>query len=122
MKGLKRQQNSNAAEELPAPIPGGLKVLGRLEPDEYWEWRTTIEEMMHAKTRVDLAASHVRIKELETALLRREQSEKARQINVCKDEYDKLKRNLEKKHKLSLAETVISPENFEIRRLKHKDE
>jgi len=119
------KQQTNVTEIVPDIIPrapGDLKVLGRLEPVEYWEWRTTIEELMHAVTKVSVATANIRIKELETALVRRDGAEVKRQSGLVKAEYERLKLKLERKHNLSLNETVISPENFEIRELKHKDE
>lgn len=101
--------------------PGGLQVIGRLEADEYWEWRTTIEELMHHKTKVSLAEKEVRIKELETALIRRDLYNIKNETETIQLGYNDLKSKLEKRHKISLNNTTIEPSNFEIKLLEAKD-
>lgn len=130
MKGFKKQLDKNIkevkpesnADDLPEKVPGNLKVIGRLKPEEYWEWRTTVEELMHAATKTVVSERNIQIKSLELALVRRDCTEAKRQAELAKVEYGRLKLVLEKKHDLSLSETVISSENFEIRVLKNEDE
>lgn len=108
--------------DLPEKVPGALKSLGRLTAEEYWEWRTTVEELMHAQTRSTVAQKDCRIKELETALLRRDWTERQRMCEAAKAEYDRFKKKLEDIHGFSLENTSIEPTNFEVRLLKEENE
>ena len=122
---FKNKNKDDKPELVPEIIPygpGGLEIIGRLNAEEYWEWRTTIEELLHADTKINGAFRDVKIKELETALLRREWTEAKNNAELAKTEYNKLKSKLEKNHKISLDETTIEPTNFEIRKLKKEDE
>lgn len=108
-------------DDLPTKVPGGLRLMGKLEDGEYWEWRTTLEEIDHSKTKSEVARLQLKIKEFEMLLLRKHLAELANNTKLCLSEYDKLKADLEKKYDLSLENVVIDQFNFEIRELDEKE-
>lgn len=92
----------------------GNEILAVLSPEDYWEWRTSVEEMEHAKTKYDLYLFKLRIMEkdirllqLETALFKSTIKQMADEKDLMKEEYNKFKTKLENKYGLSLSDCLI---------------
>lgn len=113
--------------EVDKPIdtdPSGLKVVARLTPEQYWEWRTTTCELQLAEKELHLATSQSALlaKELETAQLRLSLHRHTAVVKASgkkeemEAEYQRFRAELEKKIGTSLSNKVID-ETFAVKEL-----
>lgn len=99
-------------------------MKNKLSKAQYWEWRTTIEEMAHAKSKLDNKRLMYSLMDKDIEILRlklhiyKEQVELAEKHNGdCKKEYDRCREQLEKDLGRSLKDVVIDDLTFEIKEL-----
>ena len=106
-------------DPVPAPVPA-------LTPGEYWEWRTTIEEVKTAELEMRIAVQdqNTIVAQAEIARLRaalhqaQNHIETSKQkIAAAKQEYQSTKERIEKRLGVSLAGQVISDSTFEVQDL-----
>ena len=90
--------------------------VAKMSPAQYWEWRTTVEEMNHAETKLKLKELEIKISDREAAIIDRERKIKSIQLQKLNENRDKIKsdykvfqENLEKKLNVNLTDTVICP-------------
>ena len=100
------------------------KQVPSLTPAQYWEWRTTIEEMNHLETKFKMSQLYATSleKELEIQRLKAnlyKEIVKQHQTNweSGKKEYERFKEVLEKEHNISLNNKIIDDVTFEIKDL-----
>lgn len=105
----------------------GLEILGKLPDAEYWKWRLTIEEMEHSKSQLALATANCQVKTLEIEKMKyqlmelnRKRIDSGEALKNSKQEYDKVKTEIEKAVGISLAGCVVDPYTFEVKRLEEK--
>jgi len=98
-------------------------TLCTLKPEDYWEWRATMEEIDHAKTSHSLNTMKYKCMELqyrmlsmEMAMFRSKLSETAAFVDKCKKDYEPFKEKLEARYKVSLKDTTIR-EDFRVTKL-----
>lgn len=98
--------------------------IAKLNPAQYWEWRTTIEEMNHAKTKMELAKLEIKICDRESAIVDRERKLKAKKYEKMNEIHDKMNNDymkftgrLETELDISMKNTVIEPHTYEVRKL-----
>ena len=93
-----------------------------LSPAQYWEWRTTIEEMDHAKEKMKSTQLEYKllIKDAEnlgirTQLFLRTRMDAAHDlVKKTKEEYERFKGVLEKDIEQALSNKIIDDTTFEI--------
>ena len=117
-----------ASDEKPAaPAPAlATPAAPALTPGEYWEWRTTIEEVKTAELEMRIAVQdqNTIVAQAEIARLRaalhqaQNHIETSKQkIAAAKQEYQSTKERIEKRLGVSLAGKVISDSTFEVQDL-----
>lgn len=98
------------------------RVVGALTPAQYWEWRESIEEMFHAKTKAELSACKLSLmeKDIEISKLRSiiyketvKAHGKLREDSAKR--YEMLRARLEGELGYSLADKVIDELTFEVK-------
>lgn len=123
-EGSSQTQQTGVDQPIEEFDPSGLKVVARLTPEQYWEWRTTTAEMNLADREMDVAAAQATIlaKEAEIAKLRMSlhgntamPKAKAKKEEATK-EYHDFRLALEKKLGVSMADKVID-ETFAVKDL-----
>ena len=94
-----------------------LNTLCTLKPEDYWEWRATMEEIDHAKTSHNMNVMKMRLMELqvtnlkmEAAIFRGRLSESAAKVDKYKEDYVPYREKLENKYKISLKDATIRPD------------
>lgn len=101
-----------------------LPEVIKLDPKDYWEWRTSIAEMQIAEK--DLKASQlqhglilkdIEITQLKSAIFRNSLSTFEDKKNLAKKEYEALKKSIEEKLKISLNGCVIDDVTYEVKKL-----
>ena len=95
----------------------GLEVLGIVPETEYWKWRLTIEEMKHSETKTQVSARDCRIKELELYNQRQRHAQVLGMVPKSKEEYERVKKEIEEVVGFSIKDCVIDPHCFEVRKL-----
>lgn len=107
----------------------GLEIMGKLSEAQYWKWRLTIEEQVHQKTRQNGANVMCRLKavelekcKLEMVILRRGYIDEQAKTAPCKEEYDKVKGEIEKALGISLNGCSIDPYSYEVKLLPKNQE
>lgn len=102
----------------------GLKVLARMSPEQYWEWRTTIEEMDNAKNKQMIAELLFTNKQLEIDVLqaglqqfRRDIADKAGIVKQRESDYDKIKADLGKNLGIDMENTLVDPYTYDVKQL-----
>ena len=92
----------------------GNEVIATFSGDDYWEWRTTVEEMEHAKTKHDLMLMKLRLMEkdakiltMEIAFFKQRIKETGENKEFINEQYDVYKERLENKYGISLSECLI---------------
>lgn len=98
--------------------------MGKLTPEEYWEWRTTIAEMQNAEAehRVntlkaalmakDIEISQLKLNSFKAVIRSSEENKKAHD-----SEYKRFKGKLEERLGISLDNKVIDDLTFEVREI-----
>jgi len=103
--------------------------LTKLDPSDYWEWRTTITEMQLATANQQTCEAMHKLlaREADVAHLRGQlfshtslDSSKVKS-KEAKLEYDCFKKKLEEKYKISFNEKVIDDFTFEVKPLLAKE-
>lgn len=89
-----------------------------LTPEQYWKWRLSIEEMKHAQTRCEVARLRVREKELERTVEGHNLKASQREHAHSKEEYTKVKKEIEESLGLSLNDAIIDPYTFQVKHIK----
>ena len=104
--------------------PKGLKIIGKMDPEIYWKWRLTIEELDHAKTKANMLQYNCVIKRLEVEKanlelinLRHRYNEGQSALKTAKEEYDKFRDEIELDLKISLSNCVIDGYTYEIKEI-----
>lgn len=100
-----------------------MEKLPRVKPEMYWEWRTTIEEMDHAKTKFNLCKANAELlrRETENAALRHQLHLKTKivesesLVDAAKKEYDNMKCKIEKDLGFSLENKMIDDLTYEVK-------
>jgi len=92
-----------------------------ISSEDYWKWRLTIEEQGHAGTRVKLCQRDVKIKELERSIEVFKFQSANREHDKAKDEYIKIKKEIEGKIGLPLNDVIIDEHTFEVRQIKNME-
>lgn len=98
------------------------EIRNSLTPEEYWEWRTTIAEMVSAQNEYLKTKLELVIMEKDAELLRARAQvfalskvEKAKtKFDSGREEYSRFKTSLEEKIGQSLNDKIINDVNFEI--------
>jgi len=98
----------------------GEEVLAVLSPADYWEWRTTVEELDHSDTKLvnmnlklKLMETQQRMLSMEMALFRNQVSDATETKELAMQEYKKFKEKLEEIYEISLSDCVIR-DTFEV--------
>lgn len=98
--------------------------VDRLSPGQYWEWRCTIEEMQHAKTRLEqkrlmqaLMEKELEVQKLKSMIFKEQIKLEEEKHKSSMAEYDRFKAKLEKDIGRSLSNTVIDDITYEIKDL-----
>ena len=101
-------------EKTPEEILLDESTLCTLKAEDYWEWRTTMEEIEHAKTshslnqmKLKLMEAQGQILRMEMALFRQRLSESSQYLEKCKEDYLPFKSKLEDKYNISLKNASI---------------
>jgi len=88
--------------------------LCTLKAEDYWEWRTTMEEMDHSKTSYSLTTMKMRLMEsqahilrMEIALFKSKLLESAAHVDKLKEDYKPFREKLEKKYNISFKDVTI---------------
>lgn len=96
----------------------------KLTAAQYWEWRTTIEELKSAKLsdevtklKRDAMEREIENKKLRLALFKDVLRASAHQSKKAKDEYDRYKKVLEGELEMALDGCVISDVDFSVQKL-----
>lgn len=96
----------------------------KIKADQYWEWRTTVEEMGHSETKLKLVRmSHALMEKeienqrLKSAMYKAQIKAHEEQHNLAKKNYEELKLRIEKKIGQSLNNCVIDDVTFEVKSL-----
>ena len=99
-------------------------ILATLNSADYWEWRTSISEMDHAKTKSDLMhmklkllESEHRVRTLEMALFKTQVRQAIAEKEKLKKEYEDHKKRLEEKYKVSFDDCIIGEYNYEVKKI-----
>ena len=102
--------------------------LPQLTPGQYWEWRTTIEEMQHSSLKLkhsrlthSLMERDIEIQKLKAIIYKNRIKEFEAQYDLSKKEYERFKESLEKDLGVSLSNKVIDDITFEVKELDVKD-
>lgn len=97
-------------------------MKNKLNAGQYWEWRTTIEEMQHAATKLDnhrlmfaLMDKDIEIQKLRLAAYKEQVRAAETRSEDAKKDYADQKAKLEKALGRSLTGVVIDDVTFEIR-------
>lgn len=98
--------------------------MAKLNWAQYWEWRTTIEEMNHAKTKYEKASveygsrqKDAEIVRLGCALFKPKVDFEKANFDAAKSEYDRFKKKLEETLGQSLDGCVIDEVTLEVKKL-----
>lgn len=98
------------------------EVIGTMTPAQFWEWRESVEELMHSKTKAELMVCKHRLMEktIEVEALRTsifKQTVKAHQDASLEagKRYDTLRAKLETDLGFTLTDKVIDELTFEVR-------
>ena len=98
--------------------------IAKMTPAQYWEWRTTVEELEHSKTKGEMVMMEIKICDREAAVIDKERKLKVKKYQDTTEKYDKIKtdyegfkRKLEDELGINMNNTVICPYTFEIRKL-----
>ena len=101
------------------------EVIAVLRPADYWEWRTTIEEMKQLELKVELTNikqklldMELRCASLQTALFKHSINQVIIQRDKMKKDYDEHIKKLEEKYNISLRDCIIGDINYEVRKAK----
>lgn len=99
-------------------------VIGKLKPEQYWEWRTTISEMECAKhknvsneLRWEMMLKDIEISKLKTAIYKNTVEASRGMYDKAKEEYEAMKTKIEKDLGISLSGAVIDDTTFEVKKL-----
>lgn len=110
-------------------VPEGYEVIGKLTPEEYWEWRCTIEEDKSAEFKHKYMAAELVARSREIVIMQLKLEKFKSQVkeaqsdrNKAKDEYIRFRGKLEKNHGLKLQNCVIDDITYEIRSLIQEEE
>ena len=95
--------------------------VDKLSPGQYWEWRCTIEEMQHAKTRLEqkkmiqtLMEKEIEIQKLRSMVYKDQVKAEEEKHKSSVAEYEKFKAQLEKDLGRSLNNTSIDDITYEV--------
>ena len=98
--------------------------VDKLSPGQYWEWRCTIEEMQHAKTRLEqkrmiqtLMEKEIEIQKLRSMVYKEQVKIEEDKHKTAVAEYDKFKAQLEQSLGRSLNNTAIDDITYEVKDL-----
>ena len=101
------------------------EVIAVLKAEDYWEWRTTIEEMKQQELKVELTNTkqklldaELRCASLQNALFKHSINQVMIQRDKMKKDYDDNIKKLEDKYKISLKDCIIGDINYEVRKTK----
>jgi len=101
-----------------------LKTTGRLTPEQYWKWRLTIEEGVVARGVLENANLKCQLKSLELekghlqlVLAKKQMQECQVLVEQSKQEYTKIKTEIEEDIGTTLNGCVISDVTFEVQAL-----
>jgi len=96
----------------------------KLTGSQYWEWRTTIEEMNHSETKYNLIHTkaclmekEIEIQKLKLMLFKQSIKNASEAYQNSKKEYDRFKSSLEKELGISLNDKLIDEVTFEVKEL-----
>lgn len=97
------------------------EVIAVLDGAEYWEWRTSIEEMEHAKTRVELAHARYKVLELSQQIgaiqLNQFKTTVSNSLSAqadSKTSYDAHVKKIEEKYGIELKGCIIGDIDYEV--------
>lgn len=124
----------NADKELDDSLPekigerkydkDGNEILGVLTSENYWKWRTTIEELDHCKTKVHLKqaiykAHHLEIERAKLVAIeaKRNVVEQMREVEKYKEDYENTKKEIESSVGCSLNGCVIDQFTYEVKKI-----
>jgi hypothetical protein len=101
------------------------EVIAMLTPADYWEWRTSIEEMKQQELKVELATLRQKYLETETKCLNLQAAlftQTLKQTTAQRDNYKKEYlahiEKLENKYGVDLKDCIIGDINYEVRKTK----
>lgn len=101
-----------------------LKVRGTMSGEQYWRWRTTIEEGDVAKAKAEVSHLKCQMKVLEAertqlqmTLLRQGYKESQNLVLQAKEEYDNVKKEIEQDLGVSIDGCSINPHTYEVQEL-----
>lgn len=95
--------------------PVTAEQRNKLTAAEYWEWRTTIAEMQHAKTRREKVEGQVEIAKLRAIIMEKTMLRDAKEIeNTANKEYSRFVERLEAALGVTLKGKTISDIDFTI--------
>lgn len=96
----------------------------KIKADQYWEWRTTVEEMDHSETKLKLIRmthalmeKEIENQRLKSAMYKAQIKTQEEQHALAKKNYQELKLRIEKKIGQSLNNCVIDDVTFEVKSL-----
>jgi predicted transcriptional regulator len=96
-------------------------AIAKLTPAQYWEWRTSLEELSHEDTRVEVARLRQRIAELkvsEAQLEAKVADVGAREAQIHRSklnaDFHQFRERLEKELGISLRNCTIHPYSYEV--------
>jgi hypothetical protein len=95
--------------------------MSKMKAEQYWEWRTTIEEMEHSKTKLKnvrlemaLMERNVEILKLRNNMYKEVVRNQEFEHKRIVDEYGKFIEKLEKEIGCSIRDKIIDPVTFQI--------
>ena len=101
-----------------------MNVIGKLEAQEYWNWRFLIAEMQHEETKAKLKQQtlanmekDMEIAKLRTFIYKKSVQDAQDKVKEKQLDYHQFKHGLEEKYGLSLNNASIDDITFEISKL-----
>jgi len=96
-----------------------------LSGEQYWHWRFSVEDLNHAKTRLLLYQTQIKLKEalvqknsVEVSLLREKTKDYIKTVDDTQEEYSTYLEKVENDLGVSLRECIIDPYTYQVKEIK----